>query len=66
MSKLRYYLDEHGIGMAWVAKQVGINYDRFYRLCAGTAKPPPRQGVKSAPRGDGFCDPAAGRFNGPR
>lgn len=46
MTKLRYYLDEHGISMAWVAKQVGINYDRFYRLCAGTGEPTLREGLR--------------------
>ena len=46
MTKLRYYLDEHGIGMAWVAKQLGINYDRFYRLCAGTGEPTLREGLR--------------------
>ncbi len=45
MTKLRHYLDEHGISMAWVAKQVGINYDRFYRLCAGTGEPTLREGL---------------------
>ena len=46
ITKLRYYLDEHGISMAWVAKQVSINYDRFYRLCAGTGEPTLREGLR--------------------
>ena len=46
MTKLRYYLDEHGVSMAWVAKQVSINYDRFYRLCAGTGEPTLREGLR--------------------
>ncbi len=46
MTKFRYYLDEHGISMAWVAKQVSINYDRFYRLCAGTGEPTLREGLR--------------------
>ncbi len=45
MTKLRYYLDEHGISMAWVAKQVSINYDRFYRLCAGVNEPTLREAL---------------------
>lgn len=43
-SKLRYFLDERGIRLKWLAKRTGIDYNRLYRLSAGRTEPTVREG----------------------
>ena len=44
LSKLRYFLDERGIRLKWLAKRTGIDYNRLYRLSAGRTEPTVREG----------------------
>lgn len=44
VTKLRYFLDEHGVKLTWLAKRTGIEYNRLYRLASGMAEATIREG----------------------
>jgi hypothetical protein len=44
VTKLRYFLDEHGIRLTWLAKRTGIEYNRLHRLASGVAEATIREG----------------------
>ena len=42
-TRLRHYVEGHGIRLSWIAKMTHMSYNRLYRLYSGATEPTVRE-----------------------
>ncbi len=42
-TRLRHYVESHGIRLSWIAKMANLSYYRLYRIYSGASEPTVRE-----------------------